>query len=95
MTGFAAVIGVMIGLCATTTWLTIRLPRGGVDTTNAHTGIESHHREGVPRAMSVWQAHRIMQAHRNCHLDECPRKRAAYRTLVDAGRLRPDSGRVV
>ncbi|WP_157186419.1 hypothetical protein [Nocardia jiangxiensis] len=46
-----------------------------------------------PRPFTVAQAHRVMQLHRACHRDECPRKRTAYRTLVEAQRLRPDSGR--
>ena len=61
---------------------------------------------GGPRRGRVWehaaparpfpptQSHRVMQAHRTCRRQECPRKRAAYRTLVRAGRLHPDSGRV-
>ncbi|WP_227980988.1 hypothetical protein [Nocardia spumae] len=43
--------------------------------------------------MSVQEAHVAMQRHRGCRRDECPRKRVAYLTLVQAGRLRPDSGR--
>ena len=46
------------------------------------------------RPFTAAQAHRVMQAHRTCRRQECPRKRAAYRTLVRAGRLHPDSGRV-
>lgn len=45
------------------------------------------------RPFTVQQAHRAMQQHRNCRRDDCPRKRAAYQTLVDARHIRPDSGR--
>ncbi|MBF6174024.1 hypothetical protein [Nocardia blacklockiae] len=50
--------------------------------------------EAPEEPMSVSDAHLAMQRHRSCHREECPRKRAAYRTLVAAGRLKPDSGRV-
>jgi hypothetical protein len=44
----------------------------------------------APRCpLDVPDAHRIMQAHRECRIAECPRKQAAYRTLVDAGRIVP------
>ncbi|MEV5649015.1 hypothetical protein AB0L57_12260 [Nocardia sp. NPDC052254] len=49
--------------------------------------------EAPDSVMSVPEAHVAMQRHRGCRREECPRKRAAYLTLVDAGRLRPDSGR--
>ncbi len=42
---------------------------------------------------TVHQAHRVMQQHRLCFQEDCARKRAAYRVLVEARRLRPDSGR--
>ncbi|RDI47023.1 hypothetical protein DFR68_10918 [Nocardia mexicana] len=45
------------------------------------------------RGFTVPQAHRAMQQHRTCRREDCPRKRAAYQALVDARRLRPDSGR--
>ncbi|BCK58425.1 hypothetical protein NWFMUON74_61970 [Nocardia wallacei] len=43
--------------------------------------------------LTVDGAHETMQRHRGCTVGGCPRKSAAYQTLVDAGRLRPDSGR--
>ncbi len=43
--------------------------------------------------LSVHEAHRTMQRHRGCLMDECPRKRAAWRTLIEAGKVTPDSGR--
>lgn len=39
-------------------------------------------------------AHAIMQMHLECRVEDCPRKRVAFRTLVDAGRITPDSGRM-
>jgi len=42
-----------------------------------------------PQPPRVPEAHRIMQEHHGCRLDECPRKRAAYRVLVQAGHLTP------
>ncbi len=50
--------------------------------------------EAPDEPMSVSDAHLAMQRHRSCRREECPRKRAAYHTLVAAGRLKPDSGRV-
>ncbi|WP_216912841.1 hypothetical protein [Nocardia noduli] len=38
-------------------------------------------------------AHTAMRVHRDCTLDTCRRKAAAYRALVQAGRLVPDSSR--
>ncbi len=49
--------------------------------------------EAPDHPMSVAEAHSVMQRHRGCRRAECPRKRVAYLTLVEAGRLRPDSGR--
>ncbi|MEV0296718.1 hypothetical protein [Nocardia sp. NPDC050710] len=40
---------------------------------------------------TVEQAHRVMQHHRGCRADACPRKGAAFRALVAAGRIVPDS----
>jgi|GEM_PF-2654574 len=41
------------------------------------------------RAPEVPDAHRIMQEHLDCAVDDCPRKAAAYRVLVAAGRIAP------
>ncbi|BCK56751.1 hypothetical protein NWFMUON74_45230 [Nocardia wallacei] len=45
--------------------------------------------------LSVHEAQKIMQRHRGCSTDECPRKAAAWQTLVEAGKIKPDSSRVV
>ncbi|BCK57217.1 hypothetical protein NWFMUON74_49890 [Nocardia wallacei] len=43
--------------------------------------------------LTLDHAHAIMQMHVECSVGDCPRKRAAFRALVEAGRIRPDSGR--
>ncbi|WP_280270383.1 hypothetical protein [Nocardia wallacei] len=43
--------------------------------------------------LTTKHAHWIMQQHRACSVNDCPRKWAAYRVLVEAGRIKPDSGR--
>ncbi|WP_306363364.1 hypothetical protein [Nocardia sp. CC227C] len=45
------------------------------------------------RPMGELEAQRTMQRHRSCRVGECPRKTVAWRTLVAAGRITPDSGR--
>lgn len=49
--------------------------------------------EAPDHALNVVGAHRIMQQHRNCDRESCPRKAVAYRVLVEARHIRPDSGR--
>ncbi|MTE12372.1 hypothetical protein [Nocardia aurantiaca] len=39
--------------------------------------------------LGVQEAHRTMQQHRRCPVAECARKAAAFRALVDAGRIKP------
>lgn len=39
------------------------------------------------------EAHREMQVHRSCRLDGCGRKAVAFQTLIDAGRVTPDTSR--
>ncbi|MEU8895479.1 hypothetical protein [Nocardia sp. NPDC048505] len=43
--------------------------------------------------LSVDEAHRLMRVHRDCALDSCGSKRTAFRYLVAAGRIVPDSSR--
>jgi hypothetical protein len=40
---------------------------------------------------SVRAAHRTMQLHLECAVGECPAKSTAYTTLVEAGKVVPDS----
>ncbi|MGW0250803.1 hypothetical protein ACWDYH_29635 [Nocardia goodfellowii] len=49
--------------------------------------------EEPDRPLSVLEAHATMQRHRECRADDCPRKAAARRTLIDAGRMKPDTSR--
>lgn len=44
--------------------------------------------------LSTDKAHEVMRLHRECPARECPRKAEAFRTLIDAGCLIPDSGRL-
>ncbi|MEV0294520.1 hypothetical protein [Nocardia sp. NPDC050710] len=39
------------------------------------------------------QAHAAMRVHRDCAIDDCRRKAAAFHALVAAGRIVPDSSR--
>lgn len=43
--------------------------------------------------LSTDRAHEVMRLHRECPARECPRKAAAFRVLVAAGCIAPDSGR--
>jgi hypothetical protein len=45
------------------------------------------------RLLTVDEAHREMQVHRNCRLDGCVRKAAAFSVLIEAGRVKPDTSR--
>ncbi|MCX4094920.1 hypothetical protein [Nocardia sp. alder85J] len=74
------VFGGLMVLCASAVWLSFKPPAG------AHTAPE--------HVFTVSEAHRAMQRHRGCSRDDCPRKEAAFRVLVESGRVRPDSGRL-
>ncbi|WP_433195042.1 hypothetical protein ACQP1G_40230 [Nocardia sp. CA-107356] len=43
--------------------------------------------------LGVLEAQLTMQRHVRCRVDHCPRKTAAWRTLVAAGKIEPDAGR--
>ncbi|MBF6175967.1 hypothetical protein [Nocardia blacklockiae] len=43
--------------------------------------------------LTVRHAQTIMQQHRACSVEDCPRKRAAWRTLIEAEKIKPDSSR--
>ncbi|WP_067475513.1 hypothetical protein [Nocardia amamiensis] len=49
--------------------------------------------EAPDHPLSVSEAHWTMQRHRGCRADQCPRKAAARQTLIDAGRMVPDTSR--
>ncbi len=50
--------------------------------------------EYVIEDLSAAEAHRLMRLHLRCSVIDCDRKAAAWRTLVEAGKIRPDAGRV-
>ncbi|UGT63944.1 hypothetical protein [Nocardia asteroides] len=43
--------------------------------------------EAPDRRLSITEAHQAVQRHRACEADECPRKDAALRVLVQSGRV--------
>ena len=102
------VLGAVIALCVTVVWPRSRpawrgrgevgaarpAPGPGGDTMDVSVWPIGWPHEAPEGPMSVNEAHAAMQRHRSCRRDECPRKRAAYQALVEAGRIRPDSGRV-
>ena len=49
--------------------------------------------EAPDEPLSLPEAHQAMRRHCSCLRDECPRKNAAYLTLVEAGDIRPDASR--
>ncbi|MBO0878978.1 MAG: hypothetical protein J2P17_01050 [Mycobacterium sp.] len=73
-----------------------------IDDTRYQRPAMPHHRYGRERSQ-LWlhdtpttpptteRAHRDMQLHVDCLIDECPRKRAAYKALVAAGHLTPET----
>ncbi|WP_216915115.1 hypothetical protein [Nocardia noduli] len=42
---------------------------------------------------NIRAAHHAMQVHLECVVGECAAKTTAHSTLVDSGKLKPDSGR--
>lgn len=49
--------------------------------------------EAPDEPLSILDAQKTMQRHRGCRREDCPRKNAAWYTLVEAGRIKPDSSR--
>ncbi|WP_194832279.1 hypothetical protein [Nocardia sp. XZ_19_369] len=43
--------------------------------------------------LTITQAHESMRVHRACSVDHCRRKALAFNTLIEAGRIVPDSSR--
>ncbi|WP_216908258.1 hypothetical protein OG225_30080 [Nocardia sp. NBC_01377] len=52
-------------------------------------GSREHDSPAAP--FSIEQAHTVMQSHCGCRADDCSRKAAAFRALVEAGRIVPDA----
>ncbi|GAB2728766.1 hypothetical protein [Nocardia thraciensis] len=94
----AAVWSVLIGLVVIFCGVVGVVVRGELDEDDDEGPIQTlefvaytHTAPGRP--FTVPQAHAAMQQHRACRQEDCPRKRAAYRTLVEARHIKPDSGR--
>jgi len=64
-----------------------------IDRIDAERHADCECREDFRRPMDISKAHRTMQEHKDCRVDECQRKRQARRTLIEAGRLKPDGSR--
>lgn len=54
---------------------------------NTDSSVWSHLAPDHP--LDIHEAHRTMQQHRRCVVAECARKAAAFRALIDAGRIKP------
>ena len=65
------------------------------DSRAADSGLWAHGwpHEAPDRPLSVDEAHTTMQRHRGCRAQDCPRKDAARRALIAAGRMKPDASR--
>lgn len=49
--------------------------------------------EAPDEPFTVAEAHSTMQQHIACRREDCPRKAAAYQTLVETGYIQPDVSR--
>ncbi|WP_235746549.1 hypothetical protein [Nocardia coffeae] len=49
--------------------------------------------DALDETMSLAAAHFAMQRHRDCSITDCARKRTAWKVLVTAGRIHPDTHR--
>ncbi|MGW5105929.1 hypothetical protein [Nocardia sp. NPDC004123] len=63
---------------------------GGIDRASDPWRLIGHCDEPPAAALTLDQAHRVMQVHRRCRVGTCNRKQAAFQELVAAGRLVPD-----
>jgi hypothetical protein len=54
---------------------------------------DERHHEAPEHLPGVDEAHRIMQEHRGCRADECRHKYSAWRVLIEAGHVKPDTSR--
>ncbi|WP_054816883.1 hypothetical protein [Nocardia arizonensis] len=103
-----AAIGLLVGIMALATSLG-RDPDGGMASRPAPARDSASGPATNESAADIWphswthdapaepltadEAHHEMQVHRTCRLDGCARKTAAFRTLIEAGRVTPDTGR--
>ncbi|WP_433194041.1 hypothetical protein ACQP1G_35485 [Nocardia sp. CA-107356] len=73
-----------------------RAERRRSETENAQpTNSESWPHEAPDQPLSVTEAHRTVQRHREWRADGCLRKAAAWNVLVESGNIEPDTGRQV
>ncbi|MEV6321028.1 hypothetical protein AB0M45_07485 [Nocardia sp. NPDC051787] len=81
MESLLAMLSACVLLVAVITAVGSCLPRSGAS--------DAHRPPDKP--FTIEQAHRVMQCHLPCRADACPRKQAAFRTLVASGRVVPDN----
>lgn len=105
MLGYAVVIGLPLAVVVTVIcWPIPYTPGRSVDEIEQRVTREVSEmdatvwRVGFPHdapdhPLGVQEAQLTMQRHRTCRVDHCPRKTAAWQTLVQAGRIRPDTTR--
>ncbi|MEU2035565.1 hypothetical protein [Nocardia amamiensis] len=76
-------------------WRAERRRAQAEDARSADTGLwpQGWPHEAPDHPLSVPEAHATMQRHRECRVQDCPRKAAARQTLIEAGRMRPDTSR--
>lgn len=72
-----------------------RRARRGRDAAVTHAGLWpiGWPHEAPEHPMGVLEAQLAMQRHRECRKEDCRRKAAAWQTLVEARKIRPDTGR--
>ncbi|WP_280361546.1 hypothetical protein [Nocardia wallacei] len=96
--GWSAIMAVFV-IMGGVMWLALRSDRvyareASEAPTRVFHVVTGWNHEAPRHPLTVRGAHLEMQRHRICQREDCPRKRAAYQTLVEAGRLMPDSGRI-
>ncbi|MFI1914425.1 hypothetical protein [Nocardia sp. NPDC020380] len=63
--------------------------KAGTDTAKTLSATSAWSHLAPDHPLDVSEAHRAMQQHRRCPVAECARKAAAFRALVEAGRIKP------
>ncbi|WP_280309107.1 hypothetical protein [Nocardia abscessus] len=97
--GLGAALVVMVPVVAASMWWKVPTDREAVKARVAEQRMDNtlwaagFPHDAPDHELGVEEAHRTMQRHRNCDVAVCRRKRAAWQTLVDAKRIRPDASR--
>jgi hypothetical protein len=97
--GLGAALVVMVPVVAASMWWQVPADRHAAEERVAEQRMDNTlWARGFPHdapdhELGVQEAHQTMQRHRNCDIAVCRRKRAAWQTLVDAKRIRPDASR--